>query len=236
MWAALQVKRILVDCHTFEAIETVLKLLPMGLDKAYDRIFEDIKEFPDPDQELVEHTLKWIYAAPGLLQTEEILSAVRVRVKDDSLKSIQPVNKETLLSMCKNLSIVDSEDQWWFCHLSVREYLDNEVKSTETFSDARSFCAKICSRTLLLSFDPEDKIFSQANPTEENNLDRLENPFHPANPFSRHCQFYWAFYAKTEGATASHVPFLERFLGSPNEGSSFYLRWFNYAVGFRWEK
>ncbi|KAJ5737600.1 NACHT nucleoside triphosphatase [Penicillium malachiteum] len=79
LWAALQVKRILVDCHTVEAIENVLGVLPMGLDEAYDRIFEDIKWFPDPDQELVEHTLKWIYAAPGLLQTEEILSAIRVR-------------------------------------------------------------------------------------------------------------------------------------------------------------
>ena len=208
----------------------------MGLDKAYDRIFQDIKQFPDPDQDLVEHTLKWIYAAPGLLQTEEILSAVRVRVKDDSLKFIQPVNKETLLSMCKNLLIVDSEDQWRFCHLSVREYLDNEVKSTETFSDTRSFCAIICFRTLLLSFDPEGKIFSQANLTEEKNLDRFENPFHPANPFSRHCQFYWAFYAKAKITNASHVPLLERFLGSPNEASSFYRCWFNYAVALSSEK
>ncbi|KAJ6007575.1 hypothetical protein N7540_011551 [Penicillium herquei] len=231
LWAALQVKRILVDCHTVEAIENVLKILPMGLDKAYDRIFEDIKRFPDPDQEIVEHTLKWVYAAPGLLHTEEILSAIRVRVKDGSLTFTHAVNKETLLSMCRNLLIVDSEEQWRFCHLSAREYLDNKVESTGNFSETRSLCAEICFRTLLLSFNSQHTVFNQSN-TEHKNHHRFKIPFHPANPFSRHCQLYWPFYAKTKAANNSNVLLLEQFLGFANEASSFYLGWFDYALKF----
>ncbi|KAJ5626711.1 hypothetical protein N7528_004138 [Penicillium herquei] len=233
LWAALQIKRILLDCHTVEAIETVLKALPMGLNQEYDRILEDIKRFPSPEPELVEHTLKWVYSAPGLLQTEEILSAIRIRVKNGSLILINAVNRETLLSMCRSLLVVDSNDQWRFCHLSAREYLDKKVESNENFSDASSLCAEICFRTLLLSFNPQNTVFARA---ENKNPDRFKTPFHPANPFSRYCQVYWIFYAKTKVIKASHVSLLERFLGSPNEARSFYLKWFDYALDSRSRK
>ncbi|TEY50790.1 hypothetical protein BOTCAL_0272g00020 [Botryotinia calthae] len=237
LWAALHVKRILLDCRTVDGIKDALENLPMGLDKTYDRFFKGIKQSPIPEQELVEHTLKWVYAAPGLLQTDEILSAIRVRVKDGNLTFINSVNKETLLLMCSSLLIVDSEDQWRFCHLSVREYLNGYmIEPTGKWSDPSSFCAEICFRTLLLSFNPQDTVFAQADPTEEENHDRLKNPFHPANPFSRHCQLYWIFYAKTKVAKSSHIPLLKRFLGSPNEASPFYLRWFDYAVKFSSKK
>lgn len=206
----------------------------MGLDEAYKKIYEEIQRLPGPDRELAECALKWVYASPQLLTTEEIMSALRVvQKKDGSLSTIGGIEERSLKRMCKNLLIVDSDDHWRFFHLSAREYLDSKVGFRITSQEAHLFCAEICTRSLLLSFDPQDTKFPNPGPTKGANPDRLESPFHPANPFSRHCQVYWPFYARTEVVGAPHLPFLERFLGSPTEAHSFYLRWLNFALSFR---
>ncbi|KAJ5115972.1 hypothetical protein N7456_000320 [Penicillium angulare] len=226
LWANLQIKRILA-CYSDAAIDHVLQTLPKGLDSAYDRIYDDIQNLAPPDQELAKRALKWVYASPKLLSTEEILSGIRVEA--GSLKSVPAIEERDLLSMCKNLLIIDYAG-WRFFHLSAREYLDSKIGfGGNPQKEAHSFCAEICFRSLLLSFDPDNANFAQAHPSEFWNPDRFKSPFHPANPFSRHCQIYWPFYASTQDAESAAVSFLEQFLGSPREASSSYLQWHNYA-------
>ena len=155
------------------------------------KIYEEIERLPGPDRNLAEHALKWVYASPHLLTTEEIMFAVRVvQTTDGSLSFIHAIQERNMIRMCKNLLIVDSDGYWRFFHLSAQEYLDKKIGFGGKFQDTHLFCAEICFHSLLLSFDPQNIDFAEADPIEYENPSRFENPFHPANPFSRHCQLY----------------------------------------------
>ncbi|KAJ6007422.1 NACHT nucleoside triphosphatase [Penicillium herquei] len=58
--------------------------------------------------------------------------------------------------------------------------------------------------------------------------DITQNPFHPLNPFSRHIQSNWPFYASQSKRDAISFPLLKSFLGSTNESSIFFTRWSNF--------
>ncbi|KAJ5524013.1 Aldehyde dehydrogenase C-terminal [Penicillium frequentans] len=225
LWAALQVKEIL-KCKMLESLDRALEQLPKDLSESYDRINQKIHSRPAPEMEMAHRTIQWVMAAPDPLTSEELLSAIRIKIENDAIKLKDPVDQEVLLFICENLLIVDANGQWRFFHLSVREYLQKipEFNQQELHS-----CAHVCFLSLIRTFgntEPEsfpDKIDS--NPSSEH----LKDPFNVTNAFSQHIQRSWPFYASE--LTENDVPFvsLERFLGSADKSSPFFLRWSDYV-------
>ncbi|KAJ6179439.1 hypothetical protein N7519_009900 [Penicillium mononematosum] len=213
LWAALQVKQI-VQCDTVESIDYALETLPKGLDGMYDQIYRKIQTRFPPEQAIAERTFKWVLCSPYPLTSEELLSAARMAIEKDDIKLASCVKQETLLSICENLLIVDTDGRWRFFHLSAREYLE---KALEMYQNAHSYCAQVCLLSLMRTFGPETLPGSS------------QDPFDETHPFSHHAQTCWAFYALApQPEEDQSVILLKKFLGSPNKSSAFYVRWLDH--------
>ncbi|KAJ6110902.1 Aldehyde dehydrogenase C-terminal [Penicillium sp. IBT 16267x] len=120
--AALQIKQIL-KCQMNESIDLALEELPKDLNESYVRIYQKIQSRPSPEIEMANRTFKWIMCAPDPLTSGQLLSAVRMYIENDDIKLKDPIEQDTLLSICGNFLIIDSNGQWRFFHLSVLEHL-----------------------------------------------------------------------------------------------------------------
>lgn len=219
-----------------ESIDRALEELPKGLSESYDRIYQKIQSGLAPEIEMANRTLKWIMSAPDPLTSGELLSAVRIHIENDDIKLKDPIEQDTLLSICGNFLIVDSNDQWRFFHLSVLEYLQN---FPEFNRQKRLHCAQVCFLSLMRTFGrTEYNSLPNENDSTLSSADFV-NPFNATNDFSKHIQTNWPFYASE--LTKNDGPFLslEKFLGSTNKSSPFFIWWANhlfekgFSVSFR---
>jgi hypothetical protein len=213
LWAALQVKQIL-KCKILESVDHTLKTLPKDLSEAYDGVA--------PEAEMANRTFRWIMSAPDPLTSEELLSAVRINIDNDEINLVNPNEQDTLLSICENFLIVDSNGQWRFFHLSVLEYLQRmpEFNQQEHF-----YCAQVCLLCLMRTFADAESTFllNKMNPAPSSG--DFVDPLNAANGFSRHIQRNWPYYASKLTKNDSAFLTLQSFLGSTNKSSRFFIRW-----------
>jgi hypothetical protein len=172
---------------------------------------------------LAERTIKWVMCASTLLSSGELLGAVRISL-ENQLKLVNRVQRDSLLSICENLFMVDSEGKWRFFHLSAREYFETTHHLTQP---AFSFCAQVCFRSLINTFGD---YFSEIDPNSSQSYSDIlvngyQDPFLARHPFSKHIQFYWPFYANQQVETDESITYLKQFLGSLEESSIHFFRW-----------
>lgn len=207
----------------------MLEDLPRGLENTYNQIHNKIREQASSEQGIAERALKWMISSPRLLKTDELLPAVCMIIEEGDIKLKSPLNPQTLLSICENLLIVDSNDEWRFFHLSAREYFEKVEGERER---ARSHCAQICLLYLMRVFDPEAPFEPvELRPSSSFLREKTEehkvpgNPFDIQHPFFDHAQKLWPFYVRDQSKDDQSVGFLKRFLGSPQESSIEFRRW-----------
>ncbi|KAL2809119.1 ankyrin repeat-containing domain protein [Aspergillus granulosus] len=229
-WAVLQVHQ-LTKCQSAPSVRDRLNKLPASLKDSYDEVWAQISGLEDNDKKLAMRALHWATAAFKPFTTPEMLSAIRM----DPNGGISPVDEmldqSGLLSLCNGFLTVDNQLQVWrFPHLSVQEYLESEehVSPAQLHLDA----ATISLSYFINSYDhdlnesepeePEDSDAERALPLETNDSFGKLHPFHI---YMRHC---WVLHLqKAKDTNVAHLsPLLKAFLGSPDESSMQYRRWY----------
>ncbi|OQD95096.1 hypothetical protein PENSOL_c022G06704 [Penicillium solitum] len=215
LWAALQVKQI-IQCNTVDSIHYALENLPKGLDEMYDQIYRKIHTRFPPEQAIAERALKWVLCTPYPLTSEELLSAACMCIEKENMKLSSCIQQESLLSICENLVVVDTDGRWRYFHLSAREYLE---KTYGIYQQAHFYCAQVCLLSLMRTFGPATLPGSS------------EDPFNQAHPFSRHTQTCWIVYVIGQTENDQYVILLKKFLDSPDKSSVLYIRWLDQLSG-----
>ncbi|KAF5654454.1 NACHT ankyrin domain-containing protein [Fusarium heterosporum] len=212
-WASLQVKQLL-ELFTEAAIVDRLGKLPQDLKTTYDEIYNKIRARNRYDKALADRAFMLVMCSPVPLDSFELLSAIRLDSDPNNLLLSEAVNEDLLRDICNDLLVLDNEERVWrFSHLSVIEYLEEHHYSLD-----RAHCnvAIICLRLLTDSYVESDT----EQPTEI---------FHPKSPFQSYCREYWIYHVqaqKTEQPSVQVMNLLKLFLGSPQESSIHYQRWF----------
>jgi ankyrin repeat protein/Cdc6-like AAA superfamily ATPase len=223
-WAALQVHQI-QKCKTESSIWKRLENLPDDIQKAYDEAWSQIEDFEEPDKVLTYRAMLWVMAAERPLSTSQLICAVRVNTKGEVPTLADVIEEESLLELCNSLLTIDSQQKVWrFAHLSVREYL--ETKMQWTLPRANLHAASACLSWLITMYDKDDN--------DEIDLSGWKGQpgpvdiFHLMHPFHLYMRHHWAKHVQKaqddDEATLSSL--LKTFLGSPEESSKQYQKWY----------
>jgi ankyrin repeat protein len=214
-WASLQTHQI-SKCRTPAAVRSRLANLPEDLEKAYDEAWSQIQEFEEGDKVFVTRAMLWVMAAEKPFSSRELLSAIRVNNSSEQSFFADEVNPEDLLYLCNNLLTVDTQlHVWRFAHLSVAEYLQS--KMGWHLAQTHFHAASTSLRVFGALYDNE-----HADHVEAAELLHNDHPFYVylRHHWFRHCQ-------KAQYGEATNLqPLLQTFLGSPNESSKLYQRWY----------
>ncbi|KAI9040371.1 uncharacterized protein KD926_008328 [Aspergillus affinis] len=144
-WTSLQVHQI-VRCKTETSVWKHLENLPDALQNAYYEIWHEIDNLEEPDRTLAQRAMLWLMAAYKPMDSEKLISAIRVGSKDDECFLADEIDEQGLLSLCNNFLVIDSKLKVWrFSHLSVTEYLQSKHQWTPAY-------AHTCAATVSLSF------------------------------------------------------------------------------------
>ncbi|KAJ5813170.1 hypothetical protein N7447_010193 [Penicillium robsamsonii] len=223
-WAALQAHQI-QKCKTESSVWKRLENLPDGIQKAYDEAWSQIEELEEPDKILANRAMLWTMAAERPLSTSQIICAVRVNTKGELSTLADEIDEQGLLSLCNNLLTIDSQQKVWrFAHLSVREYL--ETKLQWTLPRANFHAASACLSWFITMYDKDDS--DEINLSDWKGQPKPADVLHLMHPFHLHMRHHWAKYVQEaeddEEATLSSL--LKIFLGSPEESSKQYQKWY----------
>jgi ankyrin repeat protein len=229
-WVNLQIEE-LIRCKTGGARRDRLATLPGDLKAAYDKIYDRIENLKD--RAVLERCVKWVMCACRPLSSEELLAAAQLDQNGESLIVDSPVSEETLLSLCNNLLVIDSQREvWQFSHFSVAEYF---IDKHWTLQQAHSHVARM-SLLLLMRQNPEAK---EADPSESSPRGSELTSLPPGilkerHPLSEYVLLNWFRHTrslemelqKSEQAKDDAVArLLKSFLGSPRESSPQYRAW-----------
>ncbi|KAJ5357020.1 hypothetical protein N7517_011629 [Penicillium concentricum] len=223
-WAALQAHQI-QKCKTESSVWKRLENLPDGIQKAYDEAWSQIEDLEEPDQILTSRAMLWVMAAERPLSSSQLICAVRVNTKGELPTLADEIDEQGLLSLCNNLLTIDSQQKVWrFAHLSVREYL--ETKMQWTLPRANFHAASACLSWFITMYDKDD-----SNEIDLSDWEGQPEPadiFHLMHPFHLYMRHHWAKHVQgaqdDEEATLSSL--LKIFLGSPQESSKQYQKWY----------
>ncbi|KAJ5842111.1 hypothetical protein N7534_011941 [Penicillium rubens] len=223
-WAALQVHQI-QKCKTESSIWKRLGNLPDDIQKAYDEAWSQIEDLEEPDKVLTYRAMLWVMAAEQPLSTSQLICAVRVNTKGEVPTLADEIDEQSLLSLCNSLLTIDSQQKVWrFAHLSVREYL--ETKMQWTLPRASLHAASACLSWLITMYDKDDK--DEIDLSDWEGQPEPGDIFHLMHPFHLYMRHHWAKHVqKAQGndeATLSSL--LKTFLGSPEESSKQYRKWY----------
>ena len=148
-WAYLQIKQLL-DLRTEAAIKDRLGKLPDGLKGAYDEIYDRIVARNIHDRVLADGAIMWVMCACKPMESDELLSAIRLDRKGDITNLAEEVDEDLLLDLCNNILVLDSQQNVWrFSHLSVREYFE---ENHWDLWQAHRYAAKICLGLLIETY------------------------------------------------------------------------------------
>ncbi|CVL07384.1 uncharacterized protein FMAN_14328 [Fusarium mangiferae] len=122
-WAHLQIE-LLIALQSPEAVEARLGKLPHGLAEAYDELYERTESY---DRIYLQRAVKWVLYAFDPLSTEQLLSAVQLRLVDGHDDPVldtrnRRLSVEALENICRHLIVRGDRDEWAFSHTSVQEY------------------------------------------------------------------------------------------------------------------
>ncbi|KAJ6183789.1 hypothetical protein N7519_005090 [Penicillium mononematosum] len=209
-WAALQVHQI-QKCKTESSVWKRLENLPDDIQKAYDEAWSQIEDLEEPDKVLTYRAMLWVMAAERPLSTSQLICAVRVNTKGEVPTLADEIDEQGLLSLCNSLLTIDSQQKVWrFAHLSVREYL--ETKMQWTLPRANFHAASACLSWLITMYDKDDN-----NEIDLSGWKGQPEPgdiFHLMHPFHLYMRHHYV------------VLLLKTFLGSPEESSKQYRKWY----------
>ena len=242
-WVSLQVKRVGTSL-TRGMVKTRLYDLPPDLDKAYDFIWREIEVQEEPARTLTKRALRWAMAADKHLTTTEILAAIRVGENGDLLSMDDIVDEQGLLTLCNNFLVIDSQSkEWRFPHLSVREFL--EKKEDWSTPHAHYYAASSCLSFFIANYKddgkkldaqleadleiekeiPEGVRYSDSKPAQS------DAGFHTLHPFHIYMRQMWPQHLNgaKEVKPAELSSLLKKFLGSVDESTVQYQRWYEKA-------
>ncbi len=216
----LQIKQIL-ELETEAAIRDRLGKLPPTLEAAYDEIYEKINARNKHDRALADRAFKWVMCAIQPLKSEALLAAVRLDPESDGFELSDEINEAQLLHLCNNLLLIDAQrGTWRASHLSVVEYFE---QNHWTLLQAHCDVAKACLKLLLDTYGEH-----------RNEQCGIFDPTHPLQRYTSPC---WLNHIQVQ---EGHPPdlrlahLLKRFLGSFEESSIPYQRWYNESKPGAW--
>ncbi|KAJ6028546.1 hypothetical protein N7540_004122 [Penicillium herquei] len=234
--ASLQMNQIL-KYGTQSQVMNRLDSLPDDIREAYDEIWNEIESLDEPDKTLVKRALLWVMAAPKLLTSTEPLSAIRLDIDSsgdmDILALEDKLDEEGLLSLSDNFLTIDTKSKVWrFTHLSVMEYL--ESKEHWSLPRAHYYASVACLSYFNNTYDRDFPQMSETiNPDEGKSIrseerEESDDGFGRYHPFHIYMRHYWMYHVrKAEDTKEENLAILlEIFLGSPEESSPQYRKWF----------
>ncbi|KAJ5506613.1 Mur ligase C-terminal [Penicillium expansum] len=235
LWASLQIEQ-LRNVQLGKALLRRISRMPQGLTRTYKEIYEQISA--DEDQKIVvDRAFLWVMCSYGPMRSEQLLAAIRHDENHNELEEV--IDKNTLLSLCKNLLVFDQPlNRFRFCHASVSEYIENELWNSQR---AHCYAAKSCLRFLMLAYgEPaastvpksgyeELMITTQKDPElhEDSVIFSRDYPFHF---YSRH---HWMRHIQRQEYIALDSnrfdyplnALLREFLSSPSRSGPVYQAW-----------
>ncbi|KAF4625153.1 hypothetical protein G7Y89_g13014 [Cudoniella acicularis] len=121
------------------------------LNTVYDEIYETNTRDGAKIKEDAMRAFKFVLCSQGPLKATELAEAVSI---DPDGSSRSYVDRDYVLQICSNLIIVEERDVVQLAHLSVREYLQNSPRFTDTYSDlqAHTQAAESCLAYLTHSY------------------------------------------------------------------------------------
>ncbi|KAL2827984.1 ankyrin repeat-containing domain protein [Aspergillus cavernicola] len=233
-WAVLQVHQ-LSKCQSAPSVRERLNKLPATLKDSYDEVWAQINALEENDRMLATRALLWTMAACKPFTNSELLYAIRVDPSNGTISPLdEMLDKNGLLSICNGFLTIDSQlREWHFPHLSVQEYL--ESKEYVSASQAHLHAAKV-SLLYFINFYKDHDMEQQAELENLGDYDNKApgametddgfNKWHPFHLYMRQCWVQHVQRIKDDPDVAVLSPMLKTFLGSPNESSVQYRRWY----------
>lgn len=183
-------------------VKAYLGTLPIGLEKAYERILNDIGDQTGSAPVIAARALRWIMDSARPLSPEELTAAVCN--SSDSLMPQDPdIDTEFVLEACHNLVVIMGST-CRFAHLSVQEYLESHDWPNKP--DVQ-LLGDVCLRLLMASDDTISSSLLSVYAT-----DQWHKHLTGCDPASQE-------------ATVVTGHLLSEFLGDPTESSHHYRRW-----------
>ncbi|GAB1320797.1 NACHT domain-containing protein [Madurella fahalii] len=229
-WVYLQIKQIL-ELETEAAVRDRLGKLPADLAAAYDEIYGKIGVRNKHDRALADRAFKWVMCASYPLDSEELLSAVRLGSDPDAFELSSEITESQLLHLCNNLLLLDSQRKIWrFSHLSVVEYFEQNHWDR---LQAHCHAAKVCLKILTGSYEEPkthgpDGLGNNTGGISGGDLSKTPGLFDPHHPLQMYIQHYWIMHVQAlEGQEPDPVlaNLLKDFLGSFEKSSFQYRQW-----------
>ncbi|KAI0903434.1 hypothetical protein F4823DRAFT_568697 [Ustulina deusta] len=215
-WAMLQIKQLL-NLRTEREIRSRLGKLPFDLKAAYDEIFATIEALHADAGALSFRALRWVMCTYQPLTSAELVAAIHVDPEKGILEALETTETD-LLDWCANLLRIDAQQDppvWRVSHLSVVEYLETHW----TVLEAHCFVAKASLVLLQETYGSEhDK---QSQPADI---------FEPKHPLQLYARYHWIRHVQTQehrDADPRLAHLLKAFLGSLEESSMQYRRWYH---------
>jgi ankyrin repeat protein len=124
--------------------------LPLGLQTAYDELYEQIQQQEGSGGIVAQRAIKWVMCSYWPLTTEELLGAVCQNPDDDDVASPVDIDDaDFVLSATRNLLVIDPDrGTWKFAHLSVQEYFEDMHrvygKREWSYYRVHAVAAKVC--------------------------------------------------------------------------------------------
>lgn len=228
-WAALQTHQI-QKCKTESSVWKRLKNLPDDLQKAYDEAWIQVEELEEPDKLLTNRAIQWVMAAEQPLSTAQLVCAARLNTNGEEPTLADEIDEQGLLSLCNNLITIDSQLKVWrFAHLSVREYLENKMQWTLPLVNFHA--ASACLTWLITMYDKEDDDI--INLSDWDGEAEPADIFHLMHPLHMYIRHHWAKHVRAaqDDKEATLSSLLQTFLGSPEDSSKQYQKWYEVIQG-----
>lgn len=241
--AALQIQQLKkLSVWSKSNISKHLEIAPKGLEAAYDIVWEQIQDMPRGQVHMARLAFLWVLCAFRPLHTRELSLAMQLDASSNGTIPDDTLDKGNILNIRGNLltyvSYGESKLEYWrFCHLSVREYVENKDQY-----DIRSAHYNVAISSL--KFAVENDIYDLWNPSWPPSLLWRQNYKRP--PFSYLRGKYVPVHRKPVGslsyilvealnhARVADSPqakdselgcIVKQFLGSVESGSSTFRNW-----------
>lgn len=183
-------------------VEAYLGSLPKGLQKAYQKILDDIGNQAGSAPVIAARALRWVMDSAAPLSAEELVAAV-CQSSDGLVPHDIDIDTDFVLEACHNLVVVMGST-CRFSHLSVQEYLEGHDWPNKP---GDQLLGAVCMHLLMA---PEDILTGSA-----------------LNKYAA-CSWYKHFTDCDPGAHEDRsvaAPLLSKFLGHPTNSSDHYRAW-----------
>lgn len=183
-------------------VEAYLGSLPKGLQKAYQRILDDIGDQAGSAPVIAARALKWIMDSAVPLSPKELVAAV-CQSSDGLVPQDLDIDTEFVLDACHNLVVIMGST-CRFSHLSVQEYLESHDWPNKPDDQ---LLGAVCLHLLMAS---EDIILT--------------------NALKEYATYHWYKHftdcdPEDHEITSVTAPLLSNFLGNPTNSSYNYVVW-----------